>query len=166
MKTLALVILVSACGLLSCLSKRSTESSEVKNSFVHDTTDVIVMPLDSIGFGIFDKNHKPTNLSIAELLILDSLLKTFIADYEGALSEDKVGHSKIDFLARKYKRQYVPAITSNGEKKVWVNCFCGNTYRNWRSQIISVDDGGSCFFNLIINLTRKSYSVFIVNGEA
>ena len=69
---------------------------------------------------------------------------------------------------RKYKVQYIPFITSNGRKKVFVNAFCDYNLNfdllEWKKHLIQVYDGGSCFFHLIINLTDKKYEEFHTNG--
>ncbi|NCU36630.1 hypothetical protein EOM75_11540 [Candidatus Falkowbacteria bacterium] len=65
-----------------------------------------------------------------------------------------------------YKRQYVPVINEKGEMEVWVNCFCGNWGINDRTNILIVEDGGNCYFNLKINLTKENYYDLMVNGNA
>jgi hypothetical protein len=166
MKTyLLLAFFCFTCLLISCIRKKSPDSSTLKDQFSH-TADFAIIPLDSVGFGLFDSLHMPTELSVKELSTLDSLLKVFIDDSEGVLSKDKVGHPKIDLSKHNYKKQYVPAITSNGQKKVWVNFLCSTSLFDWRHKIILVDDGGDCYFNVLINLSDKSYSYFIVNGKA
>jgi len=64
----------------------------------------------------------------------------------------------------KYKFQYIPVITKSGEKQVWVNAFCTSHGIDWSKDIIGVDDGGNCYWNMIINLTKKTYHNFMVNG--
>ncbi|WP_375562126.1 hypothetical protein ACE193_06135 [Bernardetia sp. OM2101] len=65
-----------------------------------------------------------------------------------------------------YYRQYIVVKNKLGEKEVWINCFCRNTESNWRQEIVQVKDGGSCYFNLKINLSKKQHYNFRVNGEA
>ncbi|HZZ75619.1 MAG TPA: hypothetical protein VFE04_06795 [Puia sp.] len=68
---------------------------------------------------------------------------------------------------KRYYRQYVVVYNKRGEKEVWVNCFCNiQSPGNWREKPVIVMGGGNCFFNVRINLTRKSYSDFMVNGLA
>lgn len=66
-----------------------------------------------------------------------------------------------------YKRQLVVVTNKRGEKVVWVNCFCrkGNQ-ASWRHQIVEVDDGGNCYFNVKLNLTRRIWYDLMVNGVA
>src|SRR5574338_303238 len=159
-----ILIVLSVYLLTFCTNGKSTKSSVVKKQFVQDSSNFTVIPLDKAN--VFNRNYKSTILSEGDLLTIDSLLKIFIADDRGKLAEDKVGHPKINFSEKKYLRQYVPGISPDHEKKVWVNCFCTNDFPNWHNEIVLVKDGGSCFFNLVINLTKRSYSFFIVNREA
>jgi hypothetical protein len=68
---------------------------------------------------------------------------------------------------KRYYRQYIVVYNKRGEKEVWVNCFCNiQSFDNWREKTVVVMGGGNCFFNVRINLTRKSFSDFMVNGLA
>ncbi|HEY2349708.1 MAG TPA: hypothetical protein VGH64_11855 [Puia sp.] len=68
---------------------------------------------------------------------------------------------------KRYYRQYMVVYNKNGEKEVWVNCFCNiQSLGYWREKAVIVMGGGNCFFNVRINLTRKSFSDFMVNGLA
>jgi hypothetical protein len=74
--------------------------------------------------------------------------------------------NKIDTNYYHYRRQYVPFVDKAGKRMVWVNCFCegSDDFSYWKKNIVFVDDGGSCFFNVIINLTDKTYSNLQVNS--
>jgi len=65
----------------------------------------------------------------------------------------------------RYKRQYAAYINEHGEKEVWINCMC-SVDDGWRDNIIMVRDGGSCYFNLTINLTKQLAYDLSINGEA
>jgi hypothetical protein len=45
-------------------------------------------------------------------------------------------------------------LNSKGEKEVWINCFCRDGERDWRKNLVFVKDGGNCYFNLKVNLSR------------
>ena len=92
---------------------------------------------------------------------LEKIFQKSIEDYN-RLNPDGPYHLE----SKNYKRQYVPMINSKGEKEVWVNCFCVTRGDEWKTEIVYVEDGGDCFFNLQINLSKESYSEFRVNGEA
>lgn len=74
--------------------------------------------------------------------------------------------NRIDTNYYHYKRQYVPFIDKSGKRKVWVNCFCTGSYefKNWKKNIVLVDDGGRCYFNVILNVTDGTYSNLEFNG--
>ena len=63
----------------------------------------------------------------------------------------------------------MPFIDKAGQKKVWVNCFCLDFHddpTHWKKAIVLVDDGGSCYFNVIIDIGDNSFSDLEVNGDA
>jgi len=75
--------------------------------------------------------------------------------------------SKNGLLHSRYKRQYIPYLSKNGTKHIKIICFCedfGNN--NWKKDILLVDDGGDCFFQVIINLATNTYSDLMINGIA
>jgi hypothetical protein len=57
-------------------------------------------------------------------------------------------------------------MNTKGDKEVWVNCFCRNAVGNWKEELILVQDGGNCYFQLKVNLNTKKYYEFTVNGNA
>ena len=74
------------------------------------------------------------------------------------------------FLGRKledYYRQYVGGVKENGEKIIYINCFCYimDLYVDqWKTELIMVDDGGNCYFNVKANLNKNNYYELMVNG--
>jgi hypothetical protein len=77
------------------------------------------------------------------------------------------------------KRQYISYLNKYGERIVWVNAFCkvpdiliedslgGAKFQpmDWRKETVLIDDGGSCFWNILINLDTGQ-SELIFNGQA
>lgn len=70
------------------------------------------------------------------------------------------------FTLHNYRRQYIAVINRKGEKVVWVNFFCDSNNLEWRKEVIVVEDGGNCYFNLKINLSTKAVYELFVNGYA
>lgn len=66
----------------------------------------------------------------------------------------------------KFQRQHWPVINENGEKEVWINFFCSDEKPISTDNIILVLDGGNCYFNIKINLTKKTYNELIIKGYA
>ncbi|MBI3125908.1 MAG: hypothetical protein HYZ10_16040 [Ignavibacteriales bacterium] len=69
---------------------------------------------------------------------------------------------------KNYKRQYL-GFLENGKRFIYVNAFCKSFYKNdksWRTHFVFVMDGGSCFFQIIYDCDKKSFSRFLINGIA
>jgi hypothetical protein len=80
---------------------------------------------------------------------------------------------------KRYKRQYVSYLNNKGQGIVWVNAFCEipdimvedspGEFRvqemDWKNQIVQVNDGGSCYWKIIINMKTKKGNLHF-NGEA
>jgi hypothetical protein len=66
-----------------------------------------------------------------------------------------------------YNRQFVGALNENGEKIIWINCFCKPEKENedWKHKLIIAMGGGTCFFNFKVNVTKNEYYDFKVNGN-
>lgn len=76
----------------------------------------------------------------------------------------------LDMKPADYKMQFICAKNSKGEKMLWINGFCKNKsdiYTNWKDNLIEVDDGGKCYWNLRLNLdNRGEHYVLRVNGHS
>lgn len=85
---------------------------------------------------------------------------------QGALSSREDGEDIWGNLDG-YRRQYF-GITFEGEEPViYANYFCSNDFvDDWQNGYVSVDDGGSCFFQLMYDPEAGVFSNLRVNGEA
>lgn len=125
------------------------------------------------------KSNQSFQLTQDDFHVIDSLLQICVAknnNYQKDTSRQR-WNNYIHF--NQYKRQYV-SFLSNGERKVFVNCFHSsfvdrnNERRNsnrgskyfidWHKQMVNVDGGGRNFFSVFINLTSKSYYDFWINA--
>jgi hypothetical protein len=172
-----LTILFTIC-LTSC-GQTKTENKNIEqqqNGYTADSSVVAILPFDTTQYWIF-KDSKPTDLTSDDLQKIETILTKCINDYnpdqEKQFKEIKDKHpeyklNKKNFIIdlARYKRQYVATTNSKGEKEVWVNCFCDTWDTDWRKNLIFVDDGGNCYFNLKINLTTGTYYELMVNGDA
>jgi len=171
--TFVLTICLTSCGQ----TKTKTQSKEwQKNDNTFDSSIVAILPFDTNEYWVF-KVSKPMDLTSDDLQKIETILNKCINDYnpkqERQFKEINDKHpayklDKKDFTIdlTRYKRQYVAVINSKGEKEVWVNCFCGAGSQDWKKNLISVLDGGNCYFNLKVNLTTGQYYELMVNGDA
>ncbi len=106
------------------------------------------------------ENAKPTKLNQSEIQKVESIVSKTIGKY----NEKQINALKIKDLG-KYKRQFIPVINEGGKKIVWGNYFC-RANKNWKREILVVMDGGNCYFNVFVNLTKSESEKLSVNGEA
>ncbi|MFT3934427.1 MAG: hypothetical protein QM726_12470 [Chitinophagaceae bacterium] len=155
---------INACGQTS--SSSNTNNNIIPERISFDTSNIAIIQFDTSVHWLFDSTSKPSGLTQSDILEIDSLFDKSITDYNAKVNEAAKKYYAIDLTKRKYKRQYVCAINKDGQKEVYINCFCDTFQDNWKKSLVQVDDGGNCFFNFKINLTTKKYFDFFVNGYA
>lgn len=160
-------ILIASVFFLACGQTKKIDSQlPAETSGLSDTSFIAVLPFNSIGSTVVN-GVKAADLSGYEFVVIDSLLKQCVDKYnkEQAIRYRNSSPEKAFLIdLSTHKRQYVAMINEKGEKLVWVNCFCSAGDRNWKKELISVLDGGVCYFNLKINLAINSYYELLVNG--
>jgi hypothetical protein len=114
---------------------------------------------------VFDRRYTKATLIGKDIRLIDSLLIAAIDNYNSKF--DTVGNEiAISTNGRNYRFQLIAATNIDGEKIVWVNAFCNTSIFNWKDKPVVVYDGGSCYFNLKINVTKRTYFDLYVNGVA
>jgi hypothetical protein len=148
------------------LSQKSQENHDVFVILPYDTTLYWIFK-NAILSTISDKEFDDIALVLEQCLAQHNLEQT--KKFEALKIKYPERHlEKKDFVIdlKSYKRQYIAVTKSNGEKEVWINCFCKDWGVDWKYEIVTVDDDGNCFFNVKINLTTLKFYDFVVNGEA
>lgn len=114
-----------------------------------------------------------SELDEKELTKITKILEACIAEYNSGIKQTfkKRGEAKYAKMykikkLKNYKIQYVPYLNTLGEKEVWINGFCNESNTNWKSEIITVMDGGNCYFQIRINLEKESCYDIGTNGYA
>ncbi|HEY1056490.1 MAG TPA: hypothetical protein VGE24_15195 [Emticicia sp.] len=136
---------------------------------------VAIISSDSVPGWIF-KNGKRAELVNSDFGKIERLLENCINEYNAkqqkwynkAKAKYPDDSIKIEYYIidlKRYKRQYMVSTNPRGEKEVWVNCFCYTNIENWKKGILMAKDGGNCFFNLKINITKETYYDLRVNGD-
>ena len=104
-------------------------------------------------------------LTQPDIAMIDRLLDATTAQYNDTVDAD---YPKINWNKTKCYTQMIAALSADGKTKmVWVNCLCGYLRGDgsWKENVVIVNDGGSNFFNLKINLTTGQAYELYVNGE-
>jgi len=162
--------IVSGCELKSNKTASRVPANVDDHSLIFDTSTYTVFNFDSVGndwpfsvYNPFPKTYSSTTLADADLIEIEKLLNTCIEEYDSAEHAINKTYRGIDL--HKYKMQLVPVVNSNGEKEVWINCFC-NDEPSWKKSLVGPFDGGNCFFNLKVNLAKNIYYDLSVNSDA
>ncbi|WP_046245684.1 hypothetical protein [Hymenobacter terrenus] len=120
------------------------------------------------------KGQQDTPLTSQDIETIDQLIHHAVETYNAAQmarykawieKNQNVNTDRFLIDLAKYRRQYFCAANDEGEKEVWVNCFCDEP-KWWRTGLVFVLDGGKCYFQLAINLHTKKVLSFATNGEA
>lgn len=166
---IGLFLLVTGCEV-------KEKADDNISSLAKDTSVFTVIKYDSSLSYILEGGH-PTELNEEDYKIIDSLIRECIKDYN---VEQELEHnalqkahpeynlSKKHFIIEleRYKRQYVAVEDNSCDKIVWVNCFCDVTDTLWKHSVIEVLDGGNCFFNIKLNITKQKCFDLHVNGDS
>jgi hypothetical protein len=160
-------IFVFILTLVACRTdKPKVQDDNLRTVLSYDTTKTALIYWDKRPTYPFDSlQYRPATITQEDIGQIEKHLAESVTEYNNSLS---AGHDdyKINLKDRDYKKQLVAVTNSKGEKEVWVNCFCDDWDKAWRTQIVMVHDGGPCYFNFKINLTRKKVYDLMVNGFA
>ena len=115
----------------------------------------------------FDKRFTPNLSYVSELhpSVIEAIpdLSKFLNDKQSP--KDRQKYRETILPLENYKIQFFGGI-NEGERILWANYFCDDANIDWEKEIVSVDDGGNCFFNVKINLETREIFDFYINGEA
>lgn len=145
-----------------------------------DTSRYAVLPYNKSRDGFLFKDAAPANLSAAEIRQIEKVISVTVREYNNLLNERKIQVEPAQLKPKtgkpvvtksiitrpdKYYKQIIATTNANGEKEVWVNCFCTpHEKKYWRKGVVMILDGGPCFFNLKINLATNTVMDWTVNG--
>ena len=177
MKRLIFIFLIL---ISSCNGNKKTDKivsgEKTQPEFKLAKSDFVILTYQTKWYWIF-KNAKPTELTQSELIEIENILKTLVKENNEAQKTSLIEHNKnypdnqrttsaYELKLDGFKRQYVPIINDKGQKEVWINFFCDDTGAEeyWKTEIMIVDDGGNCYYNLKINLDTKEYYELRING--
>jgi hypothetical protein len=147
-----------------------------------DTSKYAIFNIDEIRgdfFQLFKKDDAATKLLNEDFAKIEALISTAVVRFNKTeeiqnqryIEKEKRKYPNVKIVApnpvvenpANYFKQLVPVINSNKEREVWVRCICQKNKNEWKNDISLVADGGSCYFNLKINLTKNTYSDFALN---
>lgn len=155
-----LLFIVAGSSLNSCLLKDYSENGNAHTNYLDDSRYVF-LEFDSTHYWLFTA-ATPSQLNRFEQSRLDSLLKATVSQHNAQMDNPDF---RIGNLAT-YYFQLIPVLNAQGQKEVWVNGFCRAPSENWKREVIVVQDGGNCYFNVKLNLSKRLAYDLTVNGYA
>lgn len=174
-------ILFFSCFFLNCGKKeRKLPLDEDKNllSINIDSTRFCVFEYNSSYRWIFPENSIKSELTNEDIKIAEQLLNQEIKKFneEGKIRSDYLKEKfpdrqfyekQFSIILEEYRRQYIIATSPTRDKILHINFFCGTEgFEYWKEEYVSVDDGGNCFFQVLVNISKIKLLEFSVNGVA
>jgi len=164
-------LIIIFCSTISFSSYSQSQLKKIKNTAKSkypqiDNSKTAIIPFDKTSSYPFDSSFNRTKLTQHDLRSIDSLLIVCLTDYNNSIDAEHK-HFSIDLKKYNYRKQIIAVTNRQGQKEVWVNCFCSTGGNNrWKTEIMNIMDGGTCYFNFKINLATKKIYDLGVNGEA
>lgn len=170
-------ILMSVAALGCKINQHKTESKSAEAFDPHKVPLITYIVYDSILDRRYFKSGSPAEITKQDSIQIELLLNVCITEdnkyseayFEKVQTENpnsKLKKENFILILSRYKRQYMAIINKEGEKEVWVNCFCEHWDWYLSTRPVQVSDGGNCFFNLKINLSKNIYYNLMINGDA
>ncbi|MEP4598013.1 MAG: hypothetical protein ABJZ92_17525 [Cyclobacteriaceae bacterium] len=137
-----------------------------------------MLKYNSTFYWIFPENSVNAQLTDKDLNISEPLLNAEIRKFneDGQIRKDSLNRQfpnyqfyeeQFSINLQDYRRQYVIGTTPTGDKLLHINFFCGTEgFEYWKDDYVIVDDGGNCFFQVLINISKIELLEFSVNGVA
>ena len=163
--TFCLTNAITSSGQSPRNKSRQITKRKTANNFQYDTSKNAIISFIPKSKYPFDSTYEKARLTQNNFIIIDSLLIACVSDYNNSLDKEHKQWS-IDLKKHNYRKQLIAVTNKNGEKEVWVNCFCRTWDNRWKTQMMIVDDGGNCYFNFKINFATKKFYDLGVNGGA
>lgn len=156
MKKLTILIILSIFCFLSCNEDNSDIKLDEKETILLNT-DYNQWLNKEYGYESWQPEQKDLNT-----------LKSII--------DEAIDNNKFDFIKKpiknnfkKYYRQYIPYLNEKNERIIKINALCKilelpsalsenkDEFKemDWRNNYIAVDDGGSCYWEIHINIDKR-----------
>jgi hypothetical protein len=165
------VTFISSCKENSKLQETDMHTKE-ESKFELASSEYVVLKYQPEWHWVF-KNGNPVVLTNSELIEIETILSTAITKNNEKQKQEvlkqkesnpntSISNTGYEIKSSDYKRQYIPIQNSTGQKEVFVIFFCADLdLKNWRTELVQVEDGGNCFFNFKINLSTKVHELAI-----
>lgn len=125
-------------------------------------TQSVIFPAELVPWYLVPESV-PWTPSTEQVLVAERGLQAFLAT---ATMEYRPGApQRIAARLHHYARQYF-GVSAAGRRLLYINCFPANSFSDWRTKEVYVDDGGEAFFQLLYDPESGEFSGLSVNGVA
>jgi hypothetical protein len=147
-----IILMINSISLYSQINQKDIIFDWINSS------DSEWMNIDSTFQKFTPKNNEIIKAKELSIGYIDSLEKNREKQYVKILNHKH----------KSYYRQYVGYIDNKGDRIILINAFCEpfNEKRDLKTDWVFILDGGSCFYQIKINLSTLKCFDFFVNGVA
>jgi len=138
-----------------------------------------ILLLTTLTMGFFSFFRTPSFLKSRDYVVFDESYAKNLGGFFGNLKLFTPSPSDIEtteklFLEKQpnltnYYRQYFGVINEKGEKEIRLIALrkaMGRDFPKWRNEIVIVDDGGTAFYDGVVNLNTNTVLYLRPHGEA
>ncbi len=154
-RSTAALLVTLALASTSCKKREPPPSKNSGERVMATDVDGVILPATSTWF-LADGKTTAWAPPRAEVLRAEAALP--------ALLGRSVRGMAIKGRLPSYKRQYV-GLVRDGQKVVYLNAFCGDE-PGWTEHLVSVSDGGDCYFQTEWRVEQGAFAELHVNGSS
>ena len=123
-----------------------------------DKLTVLLNQSENIWFDY--KHHETWEPTENDINLTKLLIKEVISDHKTEYDVKPIAENFSDYFF-----QLIPFVSKTGQKLIYVNSFCHIDYGEyWKEKLVDLNDGGYCFWQVIIEPREDEYFDFQVNG--
>lgn len=164
MKYLAIISFLFFGFICTMGTGSEKEKKEILNPPDLNERQTIISTADDLVYKeLFGSGYKKWELTEKDINDAEKVIKICFENQKMGTVNRFVRKSPED-----YCKQFIGAVNFKGEKTIWVNCFCEkykDDFKNWKTEIVFVKDGGNCYFNIKINADKSKYYDLNINGN-
>ncbi|HET8839309.1 MAG TPA: hypothetical protein VFM82_09995 [Flavobacteriaceae bacterium] len=167
-KITIILLIFTSCQNQGNKTDQNITRNEIQNDFLNTEKETILINTERNNYN----NYKHWNPDKDDFQILREVVNKAIQNKEFDFLKKPILKS-----VKTYYRQYIPYIDENGERIIKINAFClipeiapdpdnkDNewTKMNWKKEIVIIAGGGSCYWQMKINIDKKEYFNFMTN---
>jgi hypothetical protein len=166
------LFLFALCFIFSCKKLNQDKGEKIEQNQIFSKNEVVLLNSEHNKWLFENYGYQKWKPSENEIMILREIIDEAIMNNEFNFLKKPIKGS-----FNSYYKQYIPYVNDKGDRIITVNALCeimktppsskseSKTWSeiDWKNQYIAVDDGGSCYWEITINIDKKTYKNLVVN---